>query len=51
MKGSVSRRSIRIMTLGVAMLLDGYVEPMLYGAIVGAIYKPAARPVGHRAAV
>ena len=38
-------------TLGVAMLLDGYVEPMLYGAIVGVIYKPAAMPVVRRAAV
>jgi len=38
-------------TLGVAMLIDGYIEPMLYGAIVGAIYKPAAVAVTRRVAV
>ena len=36
-------------TLGVAMLLDSLVEPMLYGAIVGAIYKPVHQAVPRRA--
>ena len=30
-------------TLGIYMLIDGIVEPVIYGAIVGAIYKPAGK--------
>jgi hypothetical protein len=34
-------------TLSVAMIVDSMIEAMLYGAIVGVMYKPIGHPIRH----